>query len=555
MPDANVKIAVIGGGISGLSTAWYLMQQARKTGSGLRVHLYERSAMLGGNADTVVVDLGERYDEHGPAGRYKRWADLGVNDVNMAAYHKLRTLMTQVGYIDRMPKLQDTESYFSGDGRIMLTDDSNLRNGVSDTEHSLEHADGGRLAPLIKVVHRTALNMLKPEGEQELPDSYTVGQFFQDCIDDPKGMLSAAAAQAPRIEIDWNDPALPQRVATVRDHIYFPRISAMYFTDDLGPQHMPLRSPFEYYKIQEGGGETPDRRYFDHGSQTWLEHLAQYMLDHSDSKVGLEIRQNAKALVSVRHQGVTIKDGEQAEEAYDLCVVATHADDARELFLFEDAVSHYYTRLDAILASVRYTGSYAVCHTHSASMPPNKNTWRTYNIQVRDRGDTFTPYRINYVVNLHQNDPCNPEYDRAGLPQYFVSLVDNLNSIPQQYMLNRVLDRSQVPAGMLAGLPQATLDQMDGEALASGYSSRLQHVAEPLRHKAWTYFKHNVLNAACLSAQKAMQAYNEETAQAWGASRKPPCPLFFGGGWTRGAGLHEQCLEQSEMIARWVLPD
>lgn len=547
MSQTTLKIAIIGGGISGLSTAYYLRKQAGKSQAKLDIHIYERSQVLGGNADTVVVDLGERYGAQGPTGRYVRWADLGVNDVNLATYHRLQTLMQEVGYLDRMLPLQDTESYFSLDGSVLLTDDSNLQYGVSDTSKSLQHADHGLLAPLIKVVHLTALNAL---GKVSV--DYTVGQFFQDCIDDPRAMLSQAAEEL-HIGIDWQDPALAQRMATVRDTIYFPRISAMYFTDDQGPQGMPLRAPFEYYRIQEGG-VTPDRRYFNHGSQTWLEHLANDLLKHSNEQVRISIHTDTDVEVMVGTGSVVIHDRNGSPQTHDLCVVTTHADDARELFSFDDSVTRQYHRIDAILASVRYTKSYAVCHTHSASLPPNKHSWRTYNIQVRDRGDSFTPYRISYVVNLHQNDPAQPQYDHAGLPQFFISLVDNLNAIPRQAMLNRVLDRASVPSELLAQLPRATLDQMDGATVDSGYSGLLDHVSEPLRSKAWTYFKHNVLDATCIRAQEAMLAYNKEVAAEWSATGKATSPVLFGGGWTQGAGLHEQCLEQSECISQWILP-
>lgn len=552
MPSGYLKIAVIGGGISGLSTAYYLVQQARSSLPKLDIHVFERGQMLGGNADTVVVKLGTLYDAKGPVKPYMRWADLGVNDVNLATYKLLRTMMTDVGYLGELLPLQDTESYFSQDGKIMLTDDSNLRNGVSDTNTSLQHVDKGRLAPLIKVVHRTALNRL---DDKDITPDYTVGQFFQDCIDHPQGMLSKAAGQLD-IHIDWTDPALAQRVTTVRDTIYFPRISAMYFTDDQGPQGMPLQAPFQYYRVQEGseGGLAPDRRYFNNGSQKLLEHLEKYLQGHPSEFATVTIHPKSAVQATVRAQTVTIQNQDGPAEQYDWCVVTTHADDARELLTFEDSVASQYKRLDAILASVRYTGSYAVCHTHSSALPPSKNVWRTYNIQVRDPGDTFTPYRIGYVVNLHQNDPSNPKYDRAGLPQFFVSLVDNLNSIPQRDMLDRVLDSSQVPKQLLAALPQATRDQMDGGALESGYSATLQHVAEPLRTKAWTYFKHNVLNASCMRAQDAMKQYNQEMADAWRSGHRPVCPVLFGGGWTNGAGLHEQCLEQSLQISRWILP-
>ena len=77
-----LRLAIVGGGISGLSTAYALMKQARPGDRPLHIDLFERKATLGGNADTVVIDLGDYIDGSGQPNPYLRWADLGVNGVN-----------------------------------------------------------------------------------------------------------------------------------------------------------------------------------------------------------------------------------------------------------------------------------------------------------------------------------------------------------------------------------------------------------------------------------------------------------------------------------------
>ncbi|RFA29254.1 hypothetical protein CAI21_10870 [Alkalilimnicola ehrlichii] len=187
-------------------------------------------------------------------------------------------------------------------------------------------------------------------------------------------------------------------------------------------------------------------------------------------------------------------------------------------------------------------------------MPPNKNLWRTYNISIRNPGDTFQPYRISYVSNRHQNDAENPDYAEANLPQFFVSLVNDLNQIPQQDMLDRVRDTTLIPAPLREALPQATLLQMDEQAPDTGYRHLLGDIPADHTNKAWTVFKHNVLDADCCLAQENIEKYNQMTAAAIAEGERLTCPLLFGGGWSNGAGLHEQCLEQAEKIAAWVLP-
>ena len=71
---ANFKnVAVIGGGISGLSSLYYLIDRINKTGQSLMITLYESKNALGGNAETVTVDLGTMV-QNGTASPYYRWS-------------------------------------------------------------------------------------------------------------------------------------------------------------------------------------------------------------------------------------------------------------------------------------------------------------------------------------------------------------------------------------------------------------------------------------------------------------------------------------------------
>ncbi|MCG6658010.1 FAD-dependent oxidoreductase [Halomonas campisalis] len=540
MDNAPLRVAIIGGGVSGLSLAYYLQKYGGETAREIEVTLFERKTTLGGNAETVWVDLGSRRQPGKPDSPYRRWADLGVNDVNLATYDRLRAVLGEIGELDRMKPLENTESYFSRDGTIALTDDRDLVHGVSDPAHELSQAEGGKLAPLITVVHQSAIDLVE---SQRITPRYTVDDFFDGCVAAPSEML-AAAADRLKIDIDWQDPALPARLERIRGTIYYPRISAMYFADDRGPGGMPLQAPFEYYRIQEGGSP-PDRRYFEHGAQHWLEALAAHIANPQIQGPRVTILRGIEVEASLSPRGVTLTErnaaGERRWEA-DLLIMATHAEDALPMLTFGDGLADTQRALQHILGKVRYTRGFGVCHTAAARLPPNRNLWRTYNIEVRDREDTFFPYRIDYVANRHQNDAGNPAYDRAGLPQYFVSLVDDLNRIPRREML----DRRPSPLNAPAALANAT----PGEA---GYRDRLPPLDPELEAKAWTMFKHNVLDADCLEAQAEVARYNRTAARGRLEGRQDVCPLLFAGGWTRGAGLQEQSLEQSAQIVAQLL--
>lgn len=504
----SFHIAVIGGGVSGLSAAYYIQQEALRGGQTLDITVYERNPQFGGNADTAVVNLGQWQNGHGePVKPFIRWADLGVNDVNLATYVKLQAMMKDVGYLQYMKPLQDTCSYFKEDGSQYLTDDAALCNGVSDPRFNLLNADGGQLSPLAAVLHQHAIDLVAPPagGPPSVPVSYTVAQYFADCIANPEGML-AASAHRLKMPIIWGDAAMARRIERIRDEIYFPRISAMYFTDDeTGPGGMPLQSPFDYYRVQEGG-VTPDRRYFACGAQHWLQCLALTVAERSTDKVRVRHHMGAPVKVSVSPAGAVVTPAGQPPAHADLVLMALHADDSLQVLSFNGMARDAVTHIEQTLGQVRYTRSYGVCHTDERLLPANRSAWRTFNVLIHAPDQQIQPYRMSYVENFHQNDPSNPALDRIGLPMFFTSLVPDLHLV----QANAVLPR--VPAG-----------------------------------KAWAMFKHNVLNAACIAAQAQMKKINEDNAKA------ASMPLFFGGGWTLGAGLHEQCLAQSQRLAQWAL--
>lgn len=549
--NGALRVAIIGGGVAGLSSAYYLMQRAQMLGEAVDIRLFEGKRTLGGAADTVVVDLGRYQVANGPQSHFLRWADLGVNDANLATYHLMKEMMTDIGFLQHMKPLQDTTCYHDPDNAFAWTDDSSLQDGVSDPEFSLANICNGRLLPLIRVVHRTALDLIGHIGV-----AYTCGHFFQDCIDDPRAMLGEAA-DGLGIVIDWTAPDLAQLLCLVRDRYYFPRISAMYFADPRGPATMPLQAPFEYYKLQEGS-DAPQRCYFDHGAQHWLEALANHLTASSSDNICLTISTGMSARVHVTADSLTIRCAD-ADEAFDVCLMATHADDAAQAIDFGDSAAEFGATVRDILGAVTYTRSYAVCHTADAQLPASRNAWRTYNIPIRSAGDSRFPYRIDYVANLHQNDPANPIYDHAGLPVFFVSLVDDLNRIPRQEMLDRLTDVHAVPQAMLELLPATTRAAMgENSPVETGYRHELGALAPELDRKAWTMFKHNVLDSSCIEAQVRIKELN--LAWASGCAGIPTATtasrpaLLFGGGWTCGAGLHEQCLQSSRELSTLILP-
>ena len=541
----KLKIGIIGGGVSGLGAAYELRRNAIITCTELDIYIFEKQATLGGNADTVVVDLGKWKTAEKIPADYQRWADLGVNDINLTAYKRIARIMKEIGYFDKddpganpkMMPLENTETYFTWDNRVLLTGDAELEHGVSNPDFAIEARNDGKFELWVDVIYKAA-DAVVEKGES-LNINITVEEFFDLVIGEPKKTLEHYAPP----DVDWDDPELITMLTEARDYIFYPRISAMYFTNDYGPEKMLLAAPMCYYRIQESKGdsnaeEKADRRYFVGGSNRWLQALKDNLLD--DTKGGGLVKVSYigdfSARVKVTDCGVRISS-DDSEDVFDVqhCVVAVHADDAARLLDFQysgEQASSAVTVLK-ILQAISYTRSIAVCHTYSGIMPANRNQWRSYNVLIR-QDCSLKPYSMSYLCNRHQNDAAGSrcsEYNQLGLPQFFVTLNPQ-REIPDEYIL-RVVSENALENNLRAELPQLNLP--DSNSFVYG---RLKP-----GDKAVVNFKHNLIDRSCFLAQRDLIGYHKNATN-----------LFFSGGWSNGSGLQEECWQQAERVAKLIIP-
>ncbi len=449
-----MKIAIIGGGIGGLAVAYELKMQAKKGGlPPPDLIVIEAQPRFGGNADTMNFTFGD-----GPDGPLVRWADLGVNDFNATAYTEIVKVMNQINFkfgVDYKP-LEDSTSYYTGDGSLFFTDNTKPWWGTG-------------IDPVLKKTVDSFMSIASKDLNDPKYHDYTLEKYI-----DEKSVVHG-----------WDDRLGPW--------VIYPRVNGMYFTSsELGPRKMPFYAVMHYYQIQEGaGGATAQRNYFVNGSSHWITALTAYM----KSQLGVSMVTHFQASISRKGTGWTVKDANGAKSTdVDIVVLATHADDALRLMHdFPPPVAN-------ILAQISYEPAVSVAHVDSRLLPVDYNAWCTYNIVIHEPGSVaMHPYVINYVANRHQNDAANPDYDKFGLPQFFVSVNPHL-PIREDMVLKDA-------AGNLA-------------------------VA---------YLHHNVFDFACMRAQAAIIPFQGQNN------------VYFAGGWTHGSGLHEECWTQGIDVAGKIL--
>ena len=427
------RVAIIGGGLSGLAVAWNLR------GSGIAVDLYEITAQVGGNAYTANV----AFDS------VARFADLGVNDFNANSYTNIVEILDQlqIPYLD----LEDTACFYSEDDSILYTLD-----GRCGTQMSAKLSEGFAFF------------------RQQAPADYLTGRF-----------------QNASIEQYLATPPYAPYMSELAEQCIYPRVNAMYFCDETGARGMPFAAIMHYYMLQEGMGTPtgPDRKYWVGGTNApngWIQRLRQ--------ACGANVITGVSVKLIGQQPGWQVVAGGVAE-TYDKIVIACHPVDALGLF-----VAGLPTPASKVLSMFRYCPSTAVLHVWPGVLASNRNAWRTYNIRVRPDGESPSRYEMTYVENRHQNDAQNPPFDHYGLPEYYTSLNPHLAIPPELILIDAITHQPCVKS-----------------------------------------FPHNVVDLAAISAQSALpsvQGMNQ---------------IYYTGGWTNGAGLHEECWISAQNAANAIL--
>ncbi len=524
------SVAIIGGGISGLSVAYTLVKRGFKG----EVTVVEKSPTLGGNAATAEVMLGTDYRGSGDIKDFVRFADLGVNDVNLQTYRKLKQAMLDINYSidENLKPLEDTAAFFSRDFSEVWTKDGYLtgqaqpyngariddRRAVVNTSRSLPLVDEQLALDEHKFMELAAKDFYRdPHKLEPLPDwwNYTVAEYVDFFKKERLTTISRKNLET-----------------LVRTFLY-PRISAMYFADERGPAVMPMRGVMSYYMLQEGATGTDvktqldlgiDRRYFTHGSQHWIEALASWL-----QKNKVKIYRHFEAVVhDDGENGVRVEDVSGGEYAsgknpknivVDQVVMAGHADDQLKSFEGSSLLSE---EMKEYLKAVDFSTSHAYAHTWNRLLPPDPGMWRTYNVMIRTpdpkRLETI-PYQMTYVQNRHRNDRRHEDYNQYGMPIYFVSLNPE-EKIPDEYILKRTPE-----------------DKKNALKQQAGYGHKL-NANDAKAGLACATFRHAVMTTKLLEIQAELPKHQG----------MPDRRVFFAGCWTNGAGLHEECFEQAERV-------
>ncbi len=385
-----MKVAIIGGGASGLSSAYFL-----GLAGGIQCTVYEKANYFGGNVFTAYTG----------AGNFERpFGDLGVNDFNTSTYRLFNIVLARLkdaGYPVGTEKLLDTTLFFTAKGQHPER---------AYTHDEMEHPDSDFLKCIRHDWRKFSTNLPNYLKDSTYRDM-TVDEFANMKDEHDKRVFST----------------------DFRDYNLKPRINGMYYTNGQDPGSMSIYGVMMYYHLQENiasDTKKETRHYFTHGASSWIHALTRYLKDHGCQLIG-----NESVTVS-RDKGkwrVFREDG--TSEIYDKVISAIPADQLDNVF-----GPDLPPEVREIASRVEYLDSTSYFHTDESVLWVDSKKWRTYNISIQDpKQKTDRPYVITYVSQMHQNT-------NAPVPPFVSVDPTNLDESKILQMFETPSSRDRVPA-------------------------------------------------------------------------------------------------------------
>jgi len=332
------KIAVIGGGISGLSCAWLLGQRHAVT-------IFEQNGYAGGHSNTVEVD--------GPDGPVA--VDTGFIVYNEVNYPNLVALFDHLS---------------------VPTADSDMSFAVSIAEGALEYA-GTDLNGLFA----QRRNIVRPRFWRMIAD---ILRFYREA----PALLGDTASESVTLG-EYLD-ANRYSAAFVEDHL-LPMAAAIWSAPVDEMRRHPAQA-FVRFCASHGLLKVNDRpqwRTVQGGSREYVHRL----LAGFDHEMRL-----ADPVVAIERPGTgaIVRTRSGRAERFDAVVMATHADQALALLTDADAGER------DVLGAFPYQENVAVLHSDPTLMPRRRSVWSSWNFLKSSNPGAQDTVCVSYWMNRLQ---------------------------------------------------------------------------------------------------------------------------------------------------------
>jgi predicted NAD/FAD-binding protein len=385
-----MKIAVIGSGISGLSSAYYLSKKHK-------VDLFEKQDRFGGHSYTLDVKLNEKE---------KVAVDAGFMVFNKITYPNLINFF----------KENDIE-----------IEKSDMSFSVSVKGTNIEYCGKG-----LNGIFSNRGNLLNLKFIKMF---FEIINFYKRCE-------KLNSNNIEKITLGEYLTKIGKSKYFIDYHI-IPMVSAIWSMPPFEASQMPLTFFLSFFK-NHGLFKLKDRPQWytvTNRSKTYVDKIL--------SKVSGEYFKNYEINKIIRdNNGVKVYYGSENEFFnYDKVVLASHADESLKI------ISDITNKEREILSNFKYKPNKAVIHSDEKLMPVNKNAWCSWNSSLNpdNKEQSSVTYWLNQLQNLktdknifltinpfveidsdkiyHKIDFTHPYYDEKALQnQYNLNSIQNTNN-------------------------------------------------------------------------------------------------------------------------------
>ena len=348
------RIAVIGSGISGLSAAYHLREQAEVT-------LFEAGSYFGGHTHTVDVTLPS------PQGMVMHGVDTGFLVFNERTYPGLIGLFAELQVQTSASDMSFSVQTPGAPGqRAMEWSGSNLNTVFAQRSNLFNPAFLGMLRDVLRF--NTLANALADRGEDhalmqplgEFLEAHKFGHAFRHWY------------LLPMLGCIWSCPT--------DQMLQFPVATMVRFCHNHGLIQVVNRP--QWFTVTGG-------------AKHYVEKLLQYIpRAHLQTPVERIERNGSGARVFSKN----------AVEDFDAVVLACHADQALSL------LAQPTPQEQALLGAIRYHPNRAVLHTDTSVMPKKKLAWAAWNYErATDLGLESSRVCLHYWINRLQPLPFSQD--------------------------------------------------------------------------------------------------------------------------------------------------
>jgi uncharacterized protein len=338
---APQRIAIVGGGIAGLASAWLL-------GRNHTVTLFESENRLGGHARTITAG------KHGA-----QPVDTGFIVFNHVNYPYLTGMFRDLN----VPVIKSDMSFgvSLNDGRV---------------EYALRSANalfGQRLNIVDPGFYKMIRDILRFNAKAETVLKSTPNASIADLI------------------------AQMQLGTRFRDHYLFPFCAAIWSTPESDIGAFPARALIRFMSNHGLMSRTGHHQWWTvkGGSVSYVSRLTDAL-----KRMNVDLRLGAAVKSVARHdRGVTLRCFGGEDEAFDHVILATHSDQALAMLSDADPAER------ADLSAIRFQPNRAVLHADPAVMPKRRHCWSSWVSHSQSDSGVGVSYWMNRLQNIPENDP------------------------------------------------------------------------------------------------------------------------------------------------------